>query len=238
MNCTTSDNTIATPTEAPNAPIPTTLTPTIADFSDARIPTYIRDFLGADKPEGTSTLDIAYIVLLLSHKACDHEVTFSHTELARRLSCKDERTIKDAEKRLIDRQWITVTAAGRRGLSKLTAVNLDKLPRTTATLPRKPSDEAARLTKSYLNVLYDLRQRKREPIPRIPHKKQMATMAWSAQKMIARSHGDVKLAGKKITFAVYDPILSKHSRQGLYRLWKHWARVEAAFAEKNGGTNQ
>jgi hypothetical protein len=244
MNCILEDNSIETITEpavAPNAPvIQTTLTHTIGVFSDARIPSYIRDFLAADKPEDTSTLEIAYVILLLSHKACDHEVTFSHTELARRLGCKDGRTIRDAEDNLIKRGWITVTA--RVGLSKLTSVNLDKLPMTTAALPRKPSEAALRITNNYIGVLIDLRQKRRDPLPKIPHKKQWATMAWTAQKIINRSDGDPKLAAKKITFAVYDPTLKKYARQGLYRLWRRWAHVEKAFAEKQerekGGMNQ
>jgi hypothetical protein len=240
MDCILEDNSteaIIEPAEAPNAPAQqTTLTPTIGDFADARIPAYIRDFLRADKPEDTSTLEIAYIALLLSHKACDHEITFSHATLARSLGCKDERTIKDAEYSLIKRQWITVTA--RVGLSKLTSVNLDKLPMTTATLLRKPSDAAVRLTDNYIGLLIELRQKRRDPLPKIPHKKQWATMAWTAQRIINRSDGDAKLAAKKLTFAIYDVALKKYARQGLYKLWKRWALVENLFAEQKGVWNK
>jgi len=58
MDCTTLDNTIETPTVAPvmvapNATTPSTLTPIPGDFSDSAIPSYIRDFLAAVKPDVT-----------------------------------------------------------------------------------------------------------------------------------------------------------------------------------------
>ncbi len=217
------DSALYNSVERPNSIATQTLTPAPGEFSDSRILKIIRDFTQAAKPDGIGPSEISFITSLLAFKAIDHPVTFSHGTLATMIGCCDEKTIRRVEKTLKANGWISTTS--RRGLSKLTSVNLDRLPMANRTLPAKPSEAAIELRKRYLQALFRLRIK-------FPHKKQLSTQDWSAQKIINRCDGNAEVAFQMIEHAIGHAKHTKAARRGLYALSQRWKAIEKTFTSQ------
>jgi hypothetical protein len=191
-----------------------------ADFTDSRIPKEQRNFLQADKPKDIGPVEVALVTLLFAFKAIDHPVSFSHQTLALMLGCHVH-TAKRAEQKLRDIGWISVTS--RRGLSKLTSLNLDKLPTTNRKAVRTPSEDAITMRKAYLNKLFYLKIKL--------HKKQIQTLDWNSEKILQRCNGDMNLMVDMLRHAFDTAEHAKAARSGLYQLWKRWKAIERTYKQ-------
>lgn len=206
--------------EHPSSASTVTSTPAFKpEFTDSRVFRYIKEFLRAPKPKGMGPFENMYIVALLTAKAIDHEIEHSHETIAAWMGC-DEKTVERVERRLQNRGIVSATS--RTGYSKLTALNLSKLPMADPALPRKPSAEASELTRWYIT------KRMRQGL-RSPYKKQFENMDWNAEKLLRLCDGDGDLVRRVIDFAWDHTQFKKAARTGLLVLRKRWRKIENAF---------
>ncbi len=189
------------PTASPEAPQ--------AHFTDKHTLQLIQGFLSADKPEGIEPSEIAYMVCLMACKAMDHPVTHSHQTLSNMLGCGVS-TIQRTEKKLKQKGYISQDS--RRGRSKFTTANLDRIPMADPTLPTKPTEEAKKLFQAYIAAWY-----KHFPGQKRKLRKSWGTsQPWNAQKILNRCGGNLELACRMLRHAFDSPQHKKavaiHSR--------------------------
>lgn len=239
MECETNYNPIHESTAPATAPADTTSqspTPAIPESSDSEALRHIRDFLRAPKPDGITGNEIAYIAQLLTLKAYDHAVTISHATVQQALNAKDERTVRTVERKLVQRGWIATVS--RRGKSKETTVNLQRLP-LLAPAP-KPGAEAHTFLDNYekwhAQRSFDLEKNGNKPLPRL-HKKQRLAALVNAQKILSLEGGDRVLATQKLNLALKtQPQLCKSLTRGMYHVYRKWAAIRKVWDEQHSNT--
>ena len=203
------------PTPSPASPV----------FNDSRTLDIIRDFLSSEKPQGTGPAEVAMTVALLASKAVDHPVNHSHQTLAAMLGC-DEKTIRRSEETLKSKELGWISQTSRKGRSKLTTVNLDRLPTIDPTLSRTPTERAHRLVQKYAEGL-----RKYLPYKKL-HKHWYKAQAWNAQKILNRCGDNMTLAILMLRHAFNTPEHRKAAGKDLYSLWGRWKQIEKSYAKE------
>jgi hypothetical protein len=192
-------------------------------FTNKQTLQLIQDFLSAEKPEGIGPSEVGLTVCLMACRAMDHPVTHSHQALAQMLGC-DARTIMRSEETLKRKEYITQDS--RKGCSKLTMLNLEKLP-TAQPMPVRPTPDAEKLVQRYVTALdkhFPQGRRKRR-------KTWLKSQAWNAQKILNRCGGDLELACRMIGHALGSPLHRETASKDLYKLWGRWKLVEKSFGE-------
>lgn len=205
------------PTASPQAPQ--------AHFTNKHTLQLIQGFLSAEKPKGIGPPEIAYVVYLMTCKAMDHPIDYSHVTLAEMLGCSID-TIERIEKTLKQKGYISQDS--RRGRSKLTTVNLDRLPMADATLPTKPTEQAKELFQAYLTACYKYFPAQTKKKLR---KSWGTSQPWNAQKILNRCGGDSELTRRMLRHAFNNP---QHKRamasKDLYKVWGRWKLIEKSYA--------
>jgi hypothetical protein len=209
-----------TPTPAPsNIPVPSLSPSQSPFFTDSQTLILLKDFLSAEKPQGAGPNEVAMAMVLLAHRAMDHQVFHSHQAFANQLGC-DEKTIRRTEAQLKKLGWISQSA--RKGRSKLTTLNLDALPTATPSLLKSPSQEALDLTGRYVEILEKSFNKK-------PHKRQINTQAWSAQRILIDCGGDTVMARTMLSHAFNNPKFKKAALKNLQTVWMRWKSIKQSY---------
>jgi hypothetical protein len=219
LTLVTAGESLATTETVAPSPLPTDGAQPL-QFTDKRTLQLIRDFLSAEKKDlGPS--EVAFLVALLAFKAIDHPVTHSQQTFAQMIGC-DVRTIQRIEDKLAAREFIFQNA--RRGCSKHTMVNLEKLP-TVEDAPTQPTEAAKELAGAYANAvdrLFPSMQKKRR-------KTWAKSNIWNAQKILNRCGDDLGLAGDMVLHALRSPQHKPAASMSLYKLFGRWASVEKSY---------
>lgn len=187
-------------------------------LNDSHTLAAIRAFIRADKPEGTTPMDVLHVVHLLSRKGEDHAIFDSQQTLAHHFGA-DIKTIQRSQKRLERYGWLA--RPQRRGKSCALSLLVENIPFSDAQAVIV-TPEAKQLAAQYQTLL---QRRGRKKFPR----GWLGRQHISAQRILNACKGDLGVALQVVTFAVDSRAHQKRSRQSLYHLIGRWSQIKREF---------
>jgi len=182
----------------------------------------LRDFLAAPKPTGMTPVDILHVIQLTIRKAEDHEIFDAQKTLADAFCC-DVKTIVRSQQRLAKLKWIS--RPQRKGRTNALSLNIANIPteRLLRTLITPTANELA------MHYQRGLQRRGRKKFPNAWFSQQTL----SAQRILDRCGGDIRLAAIMIKHALDSPIHQRKAKKSLYELLGRWRKVEQTYGAEN-----
>lgn len=199
-------------------------------LSDSNTVAFLRDFIRAEKPPGTTPVDVLQVIFLALRKTGDHAIYDSQQTLATGF-CVDLKTIARSQKRLSSPKLNWINNTRRRGKTSALSLNLSNIPQAKSVLTNI-SPEARTFAAQYQHTLQNgvpsatgVKKRKKFP------KGWLEQQFFSAQRILDECSGDVIVAAQMATYALFNaPVpIRRKSAMSLYHLITCWKQIRTGY---------